>query len=137
MEKRPALGKALSALIPDLPEPRPSATVETDIDRLAPNEFQPRGHVDEARLQELAQSIKTNGVIQPIVVRRVGDRFQIIAGERRWRAARLAGLQRVPIIVRDVVPGQERLLLELALIENLQREDLNPIEAALAYRRLA
>jgi ParB family chromosome partitioning protein len=137
MEKRPALGKGLSALIPDLPEPRPSATVETDIDRLAPNEFQPRGHVDEARLQELAQSIKTNGVIQPIVVRRVGDRFQIIAGERRWRAAKLAGLLRVPIAVRDVGPGQERSLLQIALIENIQRENLNPIEEALAYRRLA
>jgi ParB family chromosome partitioning protein len=137
MEKRPALGKGLSALIPDLPEPRPSATVETDIDRLAPNEFQPRGHVDEARLQELAQSIKTNGVIQPIVVRRMGDRFQIIAGERRWRAAKLAGLLRVPIAVRDVGPGQERSLLQMALIENIQRENLNPIEEALAYRRLA
>ena len=137
MEKRPALGKGLSALIPDLPEPRPTATVETDIDRLAPNEFQPRGHVDEARLQELAQSIKTNGVIQPIVVRRVGDRFQIIAGERRWRAAKLAGLLRVPIAVRDVGPGQERSLLQMALIENIQRENLNPIEEALAYRRLA
>jgi ParB family chromosome partitioning protein len=137
MEKRPALGKGLSALIPDLPEARPSATVETDIDRLAPNEFQPRGHVDEARLQELAQSIKTNGVIQPIVVRRMGDRFQIIAGERRWRAAKLAGLLRVPIAVRDVGPGQERSLLQMALIENIQRENLNPIEEALAYRRLA
>src|SRR5256885_5254790 len=137
MEKRPALGKGLSALIPDLPEPRPSATVETDIDRLAPNEFQPRAHVDDARLQELAQSIKTNGVIQPIVVRRMGDRFQIIAGERRWRAAKLAGLLRVPIAVRDVGPGQERSLLQIALIENIQRENLNPIEEALAYRRLA
>ena len=137
MEKRPALGKGLSALIPDLPEPRPSATLETDIDRLAPNEFQPRSHVDEARLQELAQSIKANGVIQPIVVRRIGDRFQIIAGERRWRAAKLAGLLRVPIAVRDVAPGQERSLLQMALIENIQRENLNPIEEALAYRRLA
>jgi ParB family chromosome partitioning protein len=137
MEKRPALGKGLSALIPDLPPPRPTATVETDIDRLTPNEFQPRGHVDEARLQELAQSIKSNGVIQPIVVRRMGDRFQIIAGERRWRAAKLAGLLRVPIAVRDVAPGQERSLLQMALIENIQRENLNPIEEALAYRRLA
>jgi ParB family chromosome partitioning protein len=137
MEKRPALGKGLSALIPDLPEPRASAMVETDIDRLAPNEFQPRAHVDEARLQELAQSIKTNGVIQPIVVRRMGDRFQIIAGERRWRAAKLAGLLRVPIAVRDVAPGQEQSLLQMALIENIQRESLNPIEEALAYRRLA
>ena len=137
MEKRPALGKGLSALIPDLPEPRSSATVETDIDRLAPNEFQPRAYVDDARLQELAQSIKTNGVIQPIVVRRMGDRFQIIAGERRWRAATLAGLLRVPIAVRDVAPGQEQSLLQMALIENIQRENLNPIEEALAYRRLA
>jgi len=137
MEKRPALGKGLSALIPDLPEPRPSAPLETDIDRLAPNQFQPRGHVDEARLQELAQSIKANGVIQPIVVRRMGDRFQIIAGERRWRAAKLAGLLRVPIAVRDVAPGQEQSLLQMALIENIQRENLNPIEEALAYRRLA
>ena len=137
MEKRPALGKGLSALIPDLPEPRSSATVETDIDRLAPNEFQPRAYVDDARLQELAQSIKTNGVIQPIVVRRMGDRFQIIAGERRWRAAKLAGLLRVPIAVRDVAPGQEQSLLQMALIENIQRENLNPIEEALAYRRLA
>src|SRR5436190_19940483 len=137
MEKRPALGKGLSALIPDLPPPRPTATVETDIDRLTPNEFQPRGHVDEARLQELAQSIKANGVIQPIVVRRMGDRFQIIAGERRWRAAKLAGLLRVPIAIRDVAPGQERSLLQMALIENIQRENLNPIEEALGYRRLA
>jgi ParB family chromosome partitioning protein len=138
MEKRPALGKGLSALIPDVPEPpRSSSTQETDIDRLAPNDFQPRVHVDDARLQELAQSIKSNGVIQPIVVRKVGDRFQIIAGERRWRAAKLAGLLRVPIVVKTVAPGQEKSLLEMALIENIQRENLNPIEEALAYRRLA
>jgi ParB family chromosome partitioning protein len=136
MEKRPALGKGLSALIPDAPEPR-SSSIEADIDRLAPNAFQPRVSVDDARLQELAQSIKANGIIQPIVVRRVGDRFQIIAGERRWRAAKLAGLLRVPISVRDVANGQEQSLLEMALIENIQREDLNPIEEALAYKRLA
>jgi len=136
MEKRPALGKGLSALIPDAPEPRSSSQLETDIDRLAPNQYQPRGVMDDSRLQELAQSIKTNGVIQPIVVRKVGDRFQIIAGERRWRAAKLAGLLRVPIVVRDVAPGQEKSLLEMALIENIQRENLNPIEEALAYRRL-
>jgi ParB family chromosome partitioning protein len=135
MEKRPALGKGLSALIPDAPEPR-APTIEADIDRISPNDFQPRAHVDGARLQELAQSIRTNGVIQPIVVRKVGDRFQIIAGERRWRAAKLAGLLRVPVVVRDVAPGQEKSLLEMALIENIQREDLNPIEEALAYRRL-
>src|SRR5947208_10664062 len=134
--KRPALGKGLSALIPDAPEPR-AASIDVDIDRLAPNIFQPRAHVDDARLDELARSIKSNGIIQPIIVRQTGDRFQIIAGERRWRAAQKAGLARVPIVVREVAPGQERSLLEMALIENIQRENLNPIEEALAYRRLA
>ena len=136
MEKRPALCKGLSALIPDAPELRMSPT-DVDVHRLAPNDFQPRTHVDEGRLEELARSIKANGVIQPIVVRKVGDRFQIIAGERRWRAALKAGLLRVPIVVREVAAGQERSLLEMALIENIQREDLNPIEEALAYRRLS
>jgi len=135
MDKRPALGKGLSALIPDAPEPR-SSPAEVDIDRLAPNDFQPRASLDDARLHELAQSIRANGMIQPIVVRRVGDRFQIIAGERRWRAAKIAGLQRVPIVVRDLTAG-EKSELELALVENIQREDLNPIDEALAYRRLA
>lgn len=138
MEKRPALGKGLSALIPDAPDmvgPRTSP-LEIDIDRLSPNSFQPRHHADDARLEELARSIKSNGIIQPIVVRKVGDRYHIIAGERRWRAALKAGLQRVPIVVRDVAAGQERSLLEMALIENVQRENLNPIDEALAYRRL-
>jgi ParB family chromosome partitioning protein len=138
--KRPALGKGLSALIPDLPDPlggaMPSPT-DVDIDLLRPNDFQPRVMMDDARLQELAQSIRSNGVIQPIVVRKAGDGFQIIAGERRWRAAKLAGLPRVPIAVKDVDAGAEQSLLEMALIENLQREDLNPIDEALAYRRLA
>ncbi len=136
MEKRPALGKGLSALIPDLPEPRTSAT-EVDIDRLASGDFQPRAHADDGRLEELARSIRANGIIQPIVTRKLGDRFQIIAGERRWRAALRAGLLRVPIVVRDVAVGQEQSLLEMALIENIQREDLNPIQEALAYRRLS
>jgi ParB family chromosome partitioning protein len=136
MEKRFALGKGLSALIPDAPEPAPSAALEVDVDRLSPNRFQPRVQMDDARLDGLAESIRSNGIIQPIVVRRDGDRFQIIAGERRWRAAQKAGLARVPIVVRDVAPGQEQSLLEMALIENIQRENLNPIEEALAYRRL-
>jgi ParB family chromosome partitioning protein len=139
-EKRPALGKGLSALIPDaigaMDSPR-APTLEMDIDLLAPNDFQPRAAMDDARLQDLAQSIKSNGVIQPIVVRRDGDRYRIIAGERRWRAAQLAGLRRVPVVLRDVAPGQDQSLLQLALIENIQREDLNPIDEALAYRRLA
>jgi ParB family chromosome partitioning protein len=136
MEKRPALGKGLSALIPDAPEPRAS-TVDVDVDRLSPNALQPRGAMDDARLEDLARSIKSNGVIQPIVVRRRGDRFEIIAGERRWRAAQKAGLLRVPVVVKDVAEGGERSMLEMALIENIQRENLNPIDEALAYRRLA
>src|SRR5262245_23949608 len=145
-QKRPALGKGLSALIPDALDPGASAldapvirssSSEVDIDRLTPNDFQPRVVVDDARLQDLAQSIKSNGVIQPIVVRRQGDHFQIIAGERRWRAAKLAGLMRVPVVIKEVASGQEQSLLEMALIENIQREDLNPIDEALAYRRLA
>src|SRR6266704_6008713 len=136
MEKRPALGKGLSALIPDAPDARSSPT-EIDVDRLTPNQFQPRARIDDARLDELARSIKANGVIQPIVVRKVGDAFQIIAGERRWRAALKAGLTRVPVVVRNIATGQERSLLEMALIENIQRQDLNPIEEAIAYRRLA
>ncbi|MBM3770255.1 MAG: ParB/RepB/Spo0J family partition protein [Acidimicrobiia bacterium] len=134
MEKRPALGKGLSALIPDAPPPK-LAPSEVDIDRLSPNTLQPRGQFDGARLEELAQSIKTNGVIQPIVVQRVGDRFQIIAGERRWRAAQKAGLTRVPVVVREVF--QPRSQLEMALVENIQRENLNAMEEAHAYRRLA
>src|ERR1043166_3078864 len=136
MDKRPALGKGLSALIPDLPEPRSSPT-EVDIDRLSPNDFQPRAHAADDRLDDLARSITANGIIQPIVVRKVGDRFQIIAGERRWRAALKAGLLRVPVVVKEVAPGEERSLLQMALIENIQRENLNPIDEALAYRRLA
>jgi len=136
MDKRPALGKGLSALIPDAPEPR-VGPLEVDVDRLTPNALQPRAQWDDSRLEELSRSIKSNGVIQPIIVRTMGDRFQIIAGERRWRAAQKAGLLRVPVVVRDVAAGQERSLLEMALVENIQREDLNPIDEALAYRRLS
>src|SRR5436190_22781201 len=140
MEKRPALGKGLSALIPDAPlaaSPPPAAsTLEIDIDRLTPNTYQPRGQMDDARLEDLARSIKSNGVIQPIVVRKAGDRYHIIAGERRWRAAQRAGLLRVPVVVREVADGAERPLLEMALIENIQRENLNAIDEARAYRRL-
>jgi ParB family chromosome partitioning protein len=95
--------------------------------------MQPRTHFDEGSLEGLADSIRTHGVVQPLLVRRQGERFELIAGERRWRAARLAGLSRVPIVVKDV-PDHE--LLEIALIENIQRENLNPIEEAQAYQRL-
>lgn len=136
MERRSALGKGLSALIPGEPDLRLNPT-EVDIDALSPNEFQPRLAVEDDRLDELTQSVVAHGVIQPIVVRRTGDRFQIIAGERRWRAAKRAGLLRVPVVVKEVAAGREQSLLEMALVENLQREDLNPIDEALAYRRLA
>ena len=138
--KRPALGKGLSALIPDAvaaPAAPRGAASEVDIDVIVPSRYQPRGHMDDIRLQELAASIRSNGVIQPIVVRRVGEAFHIIAGERRWRAAKLAGLLRVPVAIKEVADGREQSLLEMALIENIQRENLNPIEEALAYRRLA
>jgi ParB family chromosome partitioning protein len=134
--KRPALGKGLSALIPDAPPPPPAGVQDVDVELLAPNTHQPRLQIDESRLEELAQSIKAAGVIQPIVVRKAEHGYRIIAGERRWRAAKRAGLARVPIVVRDVEPGNDRAVLEMALIENIQREDLNAIDEAAAYRRL-
>jgi ParB family chromosome partitioning protein len=136
MERRPALGKGLSALIPDVPQAPRQGAFEVDIDLLSPNEQQPRVQMDDAKLQELTQSIKANGIIQPILVRRAGTAYRIIAGERRWRAAQRAGLHTVPVVVRDVPEGSEKQLLELALIENIQRENLNPVDEALAYQRL-
>jgi ParB family transcriptional regulator, chromosome partitioning protein len=111
--------------------------MEIDIDLLAPNEQQPRVQMDDAKLGELAESIRANGIIQPIVVRRVGTGYRIIAGERRWRAAQRAGLLKVPVVIRDVEEGATDKLLELALVENIQRENLNPVDEALAYQRLA
>jgi ParB family chromosome partitioning protein len=143
MEKRPALGKGLSALIPDTqlapPQPGPlPGVLELEVDRLAPNDYQPRLNIDDARLEQLAASIRANGVIQPIVVRKVDDGYRIIAGERRWRAARLAGLTRVPVVVKEVAgDATEQRVLQMALVENIQRDDLNPIDEAKAYRRLA
>ena len=140
-EKRPALGRGLSALIPDSPPPHPSVRerevsrpLELDLDMLTPNPRQPRTEVDDARLEELAQSIRANGILQPILVRKVGDRHEIVAGERRWRAAQRAGLLKVPVTIREIPDDK---LLEIALVENIQREDLNPIEEAQAYRRLS
>jgi ParB family transcriptional regulator, chromosome partitioning protein len=141
-EKRPALGRGLSALIPVAPPaPPPQARdrdphrpTEVDIDLLRPNPRQPRMQIDEPRLDELAQSIRSHGVIQPILVRRVEDHFEIVAGERRWRAAQRAALLKIPVVVRDV---KDDHLLEIALIENIQREDLNAIEEAQAYQRLS
>jgi ParB family chromosome partitioning protein len=138
MERRPALGKGLSALIPDVPDLRPAnGPIEVDVDRIAPNEHQPRHRFEDARLDDLAQSIKANGIIQPIVVRRVEEGYRIIAGERRWRAAQRAGLTRVPVVVKDVASAAAGKMLEMALIENIQREDLNPIDEAAAYEKLS
>lgn len=107
--------------------------LQIDIDLIEPSPAQPRTHFDEERLEELAQSIRSNGIVQPLLLRRHGARYQLVAGERRWRAAQRAGLQRVPAVVRDIPDNK---LLELALIENIQRQELNPIEEAHAYKRL-
>jgi ParB family chromosome partitioning protein len=137
LERRPALGKGLSALIPDVPEPPRGGSIEVDIDLLAPNEKQPRVQMDDTKLEELARSIKEHGVIQPILVQKTGDRYRIIAGERRWRAAQRAGLLKLPVVVRDMPLDDDRQVLQLALIENIQRENLNPVDEAAAYQRLA
>jgi ParB family chromosome partitioning protein len=136
VEKRPALGRGLSALIPDTPPSPQTSTrpLEVDTDLLSPNRFQPRTTMDDGRIEELARSIRSNGLIQPIVVRKRDSGYEIVAGERRWRASQRAGLLKVPIVVRDIPDDR---LLAAALIENLQREDLNPMEEAHAYRRLA
>ena len=134
--KRKALGRGLSALIPD-PEGDerrpPSAAAEVALSELEPNPYQPRLTIDPGRLAELAASIRASGIVQPILVRRRGERYQIIAGERRWRAAEAAGLASVPVSVREVPDEQ---LLELALVENVQRQELSPLEEAQAFQRL-
>jgi ParB family transcriptional regulator, chromosome partitioning protein len=133
MNKRP-LGRGLNALLSTVSSPVDNEEVlEVELDLIRPNRQQPRTHFDEAKLEELAQSIRTSGIIQPLLVRRAGGFFELIAGERRWRAAQLAGLSRVPAIVRDI---PEDRILELALIENIQRQELNPVEEANAYRKL-
>ena len=131
---RKALGRGLGALLSA--EGTATATEdasEIPIDLIEPSPLQPRTVFDEAKLAELARSITANGVVQPLLLRRRGDRFELIAGERRWRAAQLAGLSKVPAVVRNVSDDK---VLELALIENIQREDLNPIEEARAYKKL-
>jgi ParB family transcriptional regulator, chromosome partitioning protein len=137
MQKQ-ALGKGLGALIPDLSslddkERKALGINEIELEKIVPNEFQPRKYFDDDKLKELAASIKEQGVIQPIIVHKMGGGYQLIAGERRWRAARLAGLKTIPALVKEAT---KRELLEMALIENIQREDLNPLEAAEAYKRL-
>src|SRR5690242_14984201 len=143
MNRPKVLGKGLNALLASRPsavtveapvpeaEPQaPESITHVPIDQIETNPTQPRHTFRAEALQELAQSIRANGIIQPLVVRRVGDRLQLVAGERRLRAARLAGLAEIPIVIQDI---PDERLLEIALIENLQREDLNPIEAAIAF----
>jgi|SRR5262249_38684193 len=129
---RKALGRGLNALFPQVTHVE-NDLVELDVDRIDPAVVQPRGVFKEDKLEELARSIRHNGIIQPLVVRRNGDRFQLIAGERRWRAAQRASLHRVPCIIKEV---PEESVLELSLIENIQREELNPIEEANAFKNL-
>jgi ParB family chromosome partitioning protein len=130
--KKKALGRGLEALIPEIRQTENQAN-EIDIDRISPNPNQPRLALDEARLEELAASIRENGVLQPVLVRPFGNEYQLIAGERRLAAAQRAGLLKIPVAIRD---EPDEKLLELALIENIQREPLNPIEEAQAYQRL-
>ncbi|HYP25595.1 MAG TPA: ParB/RepB/Spo0J family partition protein [Blastocatellia bacterium] len=127
-----ALGRGLSALFTQI-NPVEHDLTDLDIDQIDPAEQQPRHIFRDDKLEELAQSIRVNGIIQPIVVRRRGERFEIIAGERRWRAAQRAGLQRVPSIIKDISDDNA---LEISLIENIQREELNPIEEAQAYKNI-
>lgn len=138
---RRALGRGLSALLPErpvahaqpVPEEAPQGFTYIPVDAISPNPLQPRTVFEPEKLSELAQSIRTNGIIQPLIVRRSQDRYELVAGERRWRAARLAGLDQVPVVIQDLADDR---LLEITLIENIQREDLNPIEIAQAFDRM-
>jgi ParB family transcriptional regulator, chromosome partitioning protein len=136
--QRKALGRGLGALLPTRPpsspvngQPEESQTVPVDF--IDPNPLQPRRVFHSERLEELAQSIRINGIIQPLVVRKAGERYQLVAGERRWRAAKLAGIAQVPVVVRHIPDDR---LLEITLVENIQREDLNAIETAIAFDRM-
>lgn len=131
---RKALGRGLGALLSsDRTIDLGAEPSEVDLDSIVPGPMQPRTHFDEAALEGLAESIKTHGIVQPLLVRRRDGGYELIAGERRWRAAKLAGIPRVPVVVKEVPDDS---LLEIALIENIQRENLNPIEEAHAYKKL-
>jgi ParB family chromosome partitioning protein len=137
MQKK-GLGRGLSALIPAVPEPKAEPSQDNSpkqvaVDRITTSPFQPRRSFDEAKIDELASSIRNQGIIQPLIVRPKNDGFELIAGERRWRAAMRAGLSHVPVVVRD---ASDHEAMQIALVENLQREDLNSIEEANGYRRL-
>ena len=131
---RKALGRGLGALLSsDSTIDLGAEPSEVEIDSIVPGSMQPRTHFDEASLENLADSIRTHGIVQPLLVRRREGGYELIAGERRWRAAKLAGISRVPVVIREVPDDN---LLEIALIENIQRENLNPIEEAQAYKKL-
>src|SRR5882672_9258719 len=130
---RKALGRGLNALLSADQSAIAEESADLAIDLIDPSPVQPRSHFDDRSLQELAMSIRENGIVQPVLVRPNGTRYELVAGERRWRAAQSAGLSRIPAIVRDI-PNER--VLELALIENIQREDLNAIEEARAYKNL-
>lgn len=133
MARRSGLGKGLGALIPTDPDPAESVFQEIDISHIVPNPYQPREHFDEETLASLAASIAEVGVVQPVIVRKTLEGYEIIAGERRWRAAQRAGLRKVPALVRD---ADDKVALEAAVVENVHREDLNALEEAAAYRQL-
>jgi len=128
-----ALGKGLGALLPEFGQAEPRTLLYCGLEEIIPNRSQPRKHFDESKLQELAESIKEKGILEPLIVRRVDQGYELIIGERRWRAAQKAGLKEVPVIVKET---EGREAFEISLIENLQREDLNPIEAAEAFKHL-
>lgn len=130
---RKALGRGLSALIEETSGVSGEQFLDVDLDLIEPNSEQPRTRFSEVNLEELTQSIKTNGIVQPVILRRKGAHYQIVAGERRWRAAQRAGLKKIPSVIKDV---SDEKLLELALVENIQRQELNPIEEARAYKKL-
>ena len=132
--KRMALGKGLGALLPEFEQGELKTLLYCGIEEIVPNRSQPRKHFDESRLQELSESIKEKGILEPLIVRRIEQGYELIVGERRWRAAQKAGLKEVPVLVKE---AEGREALELSLIENLQRENLNPIEEADAFKRLA
>lgn len=132
-QKRPALGKGIGALLSSAAQEGGKKYFSCPIEELRPHSQQPRKTFNDEKMAELVASIKEKGVIQPLVIRQMSDHYQIIAGERRWRAAQKAGLERVPVVIQDVT---EDWALEIALIENIQREDLNPMEEATAYRHL-
>lgn len=134
-KKKQALGRGLNALMSEAQTETGNVTSDTlvDITKIQPNPNQPRTHFNETLLQELSESIRENGVLQPLLVRKKGQKYEIIAGERRYQASKLAGIEKLPVIIKDV---DDQKMLELALIENLQRSDLNPIEEAKGYKQL-